>query len=648
MSTVSVLTGHHSFFKAAPNDSARMLQALSRHWGYDSFRQGQEQIVQSIVSGRDACVVMPTGGGKSLCYQLPAALDSHRTAVVVSPLIALMQDQVAQLEQMGIPAGFINSTLSGQERNHILQRASQGAYRLLYLSPERVALGGTTAWLARVPVSFFAIDEAHCISEWGHDFRPEYRQLNRLRDLFPDCPIAAFTASATQRVRRDIVEQLHLRDPLKYISSFRRPNLRYFVFQCNATSQMRMLLETVRHIPEGNIIVYSPTIERVGETVDFLAENRIPAVGYHGRMDASARRQNQEKWMADEVRVLVGTTAFGLGINKSSVRAVIHLALPKTVEQYYQETGRAGRDELPADCFLFWQKKDAGLHAYFIGQITDREERERAWQRYHEVENFVNSSECRQLRICRHFGESPRWEKCGRCDTCARTPDWLAEAARPRKRRRSRPGPALRPLSEVADAGTFVAIGPDAELKEYLREWRRKTAREKGIGASSVMWDTTPDDLCRLKPKDLQELRRVAGFGDRKTAMFGPQVLEALGRFREGSRSQSNWKVKTFPPAEETLRLLEEARTFDEIAEIRGRSLRSVVTLVAEIMERGDIEFRPEWISAEAYAQITAACQQLGMERLKPIKEALPTDITYEQIRLVVAHLRAKQKFETP
>src|SRR4030088_889221 len=413
----------------------RFSAALHRYWGYESFRPGQESIVKSIASGRDACVVMPTGGGKSLCYQLPAVLDARRTAVVISPLIALMQDQVAQLEQRAIPAAFLNSSLSSEERGRILQRASRGEFRLLYLSPERLAMNGTPDWLKRVPVSFFAIDEAHCISEWGHDFRPEYRQLSRLRELFPDRPIAAFTASATQRVRHDIIEQLRLRDPYKHIASFRRPNLRYIVRQCNARTQNELLLRAVKQVSDGSIIVYAPTIARVGDTVDFLEENGIAAIGYHGQMDSGARRENQEKWMAREVRVMVGTMAFGLGINKAAVRAVIHLSLPKSVEQYYQEAGRAGRDALPADCFLFWQKKDTGLHAFFIGKIEDPAEKNRAWQRYHEVERFVESTECRQRHVCCHFGESPKWESCGNCDACAATPDWLEiELRAPRRK----------------------------------------------------------------------------------------------------------------------------------------------------------------------------------------------------------------------
>jgi ATP-dependent DNA helicase RecQ len=530
-------------YTACVNVEMDLLPALRRYWGYDSFRPLQERIVRSLLQKHDTCVVMPTGGGKSLCYQLPAALFSEQTVIVVSPLIALMQDQVAQLTQMGITAAVVNSSVPAAQQSEIMRESSKGRYRLLYLSPERLARADTVEWLRHVPVSFFVIDEAHCISEWGHEFRPEYRQMNSLRANFPERPIAAFTASATQRVRHDIIDQLQLRDPDKYIASFHRPNLRYIIKECTGREQPNLLLKALRAYAEQNVIVYAPTISKVEDTVDFLEEHGISAIAYHGKMDSETRRENQERWMSDEVRVLVGTVAFGLGINKAAVRAVIHLSLPKSIEQFYQEAGRAGRDGLPADCVVLWQKRDVGLLTYFVEQLTDSKEKERAWKRYHIIRDFVESKRCRHRQICSHFGENPKFEKCDACDACGSGLDWLAETVRAKHLAsgiRARAATSIRPSAHSGSSAKASASAVDPELREYLREWRRATAKEQGVPAFVVMHDTALDELCRKRPQSISQLLAVPGFGARKSEMYGQKIFEAFDKFKNGARASAD------------------------------------------------------------------------------------------------------------
>jgi ATP-dependent DNA helicase RecQ len=495
-------------------DSADLLGLLNEHWGYPSFRGRQEAIVQNILEGRDVAVVMPTGGGKSLCYQLPA-VAMKRTCVVVSPLIALMQDQAAQLQQVGISAALLNSSLSPAEQRESVKQAQQGKLRLLYLSPERLVREDSVEWLKRVPLGFFAIDEAHCISEWGHEFRPEYRRLRALREWFPDTPIAAFTASATRAVRHDIVAQLRLRDPAKFVMSFHRPNLRYVVRQCAAREHESLLGAALEAYPEGNVIVYAPTVKSVDETATVLARRGLPVVAYHGQMDTAKRRENQEAWMSGEKRILVGTLAFGLGINKPDVRAVVHLSLPKSLEQYYQEAGRAGRDGNEADCVLLWQKRDAGLLAHFIQQLQDAAERDRAWKRYHAMRAFVENATCRHRQICVHFGETPKWESCGACDACGVELDWMAHADR---------APQASPTRKRA----VESLPANPALRAALREWRLQRARELSVPAYVVLHDSTLDEIAARAPHSIAELCEISGIGQKRAERFGARILSVI------------------------------------------------------------------------------------------------------------------------
>ena len=497
---------------------------LREYWGYDQFRPLQERIVHALIEGRDVAVIMPTGGGKSLCYQLPA-LVLGGTAVVVSPLIALMKDQADQLKQMGIPAAVLNSSLSPAEQQQVMREAMAGAYRLLYLAPERLVRSDTFQWLKKVPLSLFAIDEAHCISEWGHEFRPDYRQLKMLRDHFPDTPIAAFTASATQRVRHDILAQLSLREPGRFIASFHRSNLKIFMRQCeNEDDRERLLMAALRTHKGESVIIYAPTIRAVSEIVDLLNSKSIPAVGYHGQMDNAERKENQERWMSDEVNVLVGTVAFGLGINKPSVRAVIHLSMPKSLEQYYQEAGRAGRDGEESDCILLWRPKDFGLLVHFIDQVQDPIEKQRSWERYHIMRTFVESStECHHRELCLHFGEIPKWSQCGMCDVCAGVPDWVTA---------SDDSIAVRRRSARVIITDDIDVIVDEALLDYMKTWRRETAKAAGLPAFFVLNDAGLIDLCRKRPRNMQELMRVSGIGVKKAETYGTQLLAALKKHK--------------------------------------------------------------------------------------------------------------------
>ncbi len=388
--------------------------ALKKHFGYDEFRPLQEEIVRDALAGRDVFALMPTGGGKSLCFQLPALLRDGLT-IVVSPLIALMKDQVDALRASGIAATFLNSSLDRQEASERFRGLNRGQYRMLYVAPERLMLDTFLESALNWNITQLAIDEAHCISEWGHDFRPEYRQLAKLRRHLPDVPIMALTATATERVRADIVKQLKLREPCCYVASFNRPNLTYTVVP--KTSAYDQLLAYVRARPEESGIVYCASRKTADGLTKKLSEDGISAKPYHAGLEGADRSKHQEAFLRDDVRIITATIAFGMGINKPNVRFVIHHDLPKNVESYYQETGRAGRDGLPSDCVLLFSASDVMKQRRFIEEKSDAEQRI-AHEQLRAMMTYAETRECRRATLLRYFGEEFAEPTCEGCDNC--------------------------------------------------------------------------------------------------------------------------------------------------------------------------------------------------------------------------------------
>jgi ATP-dependent DNA helicase RecQ len=393
-----------------------ILDALKTVFGFQTFRPNQEFIIRSLLNKMDVFAVMPTGGGKSLCYQLPAQM-MQGTTIVISPLISLMKDQVDAALENGIAAAFINSSLDTKEIINTYRMLKYNKINLLYIAPERFAMPHFLETLKTVPVSLFAVDEAHCVSEWGHDFRPDYLSLSVIPEMFPDVPIAAFTATATQRVQEDIIGKIGLRSPKIIRASFDRPNLFYEVNK-KVRIDRQMLQFLKEHTGEPGII-YRTTRDSVMDTAAFLVSNGITALPYHAGLTTDERNKNQEAFNRDEASVIVATIAFGMGIDKSNIRFIVHADLPRNIESYYQETGRAGRDGEPAHCLLFFSRGDIPKIRYFVDQITDEKERAIALEKLNQVVGFAVHNVCRRKQLLSIFGEEYSSDNCGACDICS-------------------------------------------------------------------------------------------------------------------------------------------------------------------------------------------------------------------------------------
>jgi len=469
--------------------------ALHKYFGYSSFRPNQQEIIEAILAGRDVFAIMPTGGGKSLCYQIPSLLLPGIT-IVISPLISLMKDQVDGAVDNGIPAAFFNSTSAQGEKREVIARLHQGDLKLLYISPERFNLPGFQRLLQSFNISLIAIDEAHCISEWGHDFRPDYLALSSLVDLFPKVPVAAFTATATLKVQDDITRRLKLRSPVHIRASFNRPNLFYQVVPKD--EYKRQIGSYIREHPGQSGIIYRTTRKDVDSLSKYLNKQGIPSLPYHAGLADRARKKHQEAFNRDQVQVIVATIAFGMGIDKSNVRFVMHVDIPKNMEGYYQETGRAGRDGEPAECILYFRRSDIYKIHYFIRQMEDEKEQERAYANLEKVLHFAQSDECRRKNLLAYFDEVYPQSKCGNCDVCnndvTRTDATVA---------------AQKVLSAVQRTGNRfgaahivdILVGADTEK---IRQFNHQSVKTYGAGKDQKKnyWRSLIDELLAKKVLD--------------------------------------------------------------------------------------------------------------------------------------------------
>ena len=468
---------------APPNPLTKTpLQALKDSFGYSSFRPYQEEIIEHALAGRDVLALLPTGGGKSLCFQLPAVLGRGLT-LVISPLIALMKDQVDALHENGVAATFLNSSLDSEDARSRFRGLWRNEYRLLYVAPERLFQPSFMQSLGEWPVERVAIDEAHCISEWGHDFRPEYRRLAELRERFPSIPFMALTATATERVRKDILVQLRLKDPFVCVGSFNRANLAYRVIpKSKPADQVRRLVAAHKG---GAGIVYCASRRATESVAESLSDASIEARPYHAGLSDVARSKNQEAFVRDRVQVICATVAFGMGIDKPNVRFVIHHDLTKNIEGYYQETGRAGRDGLASECVLLFSASDVAKQLGFIEEITDEVEKRVARAQLRRMIEYGETTGCRRANLLEYFGETYKEPSCGGCDNCL-TPREVFDASVPIQKLLSSVYRVRSALSAMGRSSTFGLLHHahilTGKTTEQITRWSHETLSTFGIG----------------------------------------------------------------------------------------------------------------------------------------------------------------------
>ena len=678
----------------------RARRVLRQTFGYSSFRPGQQEVIEAVLARRDTLAVMPTGGGKSVCFQVPALLFEEGLTLVVSPLLALMKDQVDALRASGVAAAAVNSSISPEEQARTMHEAANGSLRLLYVAPERFGNGAFMAALRGLHVALLAVDEAHCISQWGHDFRPSYRDLGGVRPRIGNPPIVALTATADPRVRADVLERLGLREPVVHVAGFDRPNLRFETVKVRSKKEKaEQIAAKLRELKDESAVVYCGTRKNVEELTDYLQRQRIRCARYHAGMEDGDRKRIQDAFARDSLRIIVATNAFGMGIDKPDVRMVLHHDMPDSLESYYQEAGRAGRDGEPADCVLYYGPRDRGLRDFFI-EMSHPEPR-RVVEIYRDLVRFGgNRTHVRELMneddepgvnaaihalvesgLAGRSGQmvwATRLDGADDIDTAGleeHRAHAIGKVDAMERYAESRTCLRARILEYFGDEEHAAACGncgpcvapPVAEstqvseqeqgLFQALRAVRKRLADDDGVPPFVIFSDATLREMARMAPRNRSEMLNVSGVGQVKFAKYGEAFL-AVTRTGNREPGTGNGEQRTLRPApaglrpraergggsltpslEETLELYRRNLDLQEIAKERGLAPATIATHLAQLVHHGHIDDPSRLWEPGLVERVRKVVGDGRVAELAPLREALGGDVPYEQLHLVRAWL---------